>query len=591
MKKIMILGQEQHRETLLQKIHEAGVVHLEPLQAVESKELAPLEENLQVVEESIKILAQYPQSKKIAPMQGSWLEIAQAIHQLDKQIKNLELLKSEQEAQLAIMSVWGNFSSKLLQTLQESGVKIQLWRVLSQDAGKFEAEWIPWQKQQKQEVLLATVSYQKPVLAPETAQEILIKEGPQELQTLLADTLSEIQKNKDNLASFVNLMFALKTYADELQDIIALLKAKAGLLQQSSFFGLRGWIPITQEAKIWDTCRDLPVVIQLVNPAHDEQPPTLMQNPKWIQSILDVVLIYATPGYQEWDPSISVYFAFAVFFAMIVGDAGYGLVILSLMLWFRSRLITSAVGTRIYRLFVTISLSCIVYGAISGTWFAINFSKLPESGSLANLRWLQQLQCIDSSNTSTMMLIAIYTGVVHLSIARFVQIIRLWPKTLVVAEFAWIIGLWSAMGMLHLQHPYAKYAFIGSLVLVFLFSSTSFNPLRRIGEGILGLLGITQLFADVLSYLRLFALGLASSVLGSIFNDMGMKIHEAFPGIVGYILMLLVVFSGHSINLILAVMGGFIHGLRLNFLEFYRYCFEGTGYMYAPFILHQKTKP
>lgn len=600
MKKVLLLAQEQQRENILARIQQAGVIHLQPLQEAKSADIIPYKEDVQLLNESILILSQYTAQADASPITGTWSDLARQVQQLDKQLKNWETKRIELENQLESWALWGNFSSELLLKLKSQGIQIRLWHCLAKDSDKFQAEMVVCQKQVGHEVFLATVSHHhNQVIAPDTAQEILFTSGPQELRHELTNIQKEIADCKTSLQQCTYYALKLKEYAVELQNIISLAQARGGLLQKKEFFGLQGWIPTTKIGQLQQQCRDLQIVVVLENAKEDEQPPTLIQNPRWIQSILDVVLLYATPGYQEWDPSVSIYFAFAIFFAMIVGDAGYGLTILGITLWFRRRMIQSAVGTRIYRLFVTISTACVIYGALTGTWFAIDFSKLPSQGLLSYILYLKNLQLslFDSNNYETqqafntiMMLVAIYTGIIHLSVARVIQIIRLWPKTSVIAEFAWILAMWSAIGMIHLQYAYAQYGVIAGLALVFLFSSTSYNPIRRIFEGLFGLLGITQLFADILSYLRLFALGLAGAVLGSIFNKMGMEIHQAFPGIVGYILMVLVVFTGHSLNILLAVMGGFIHGLRLNFLEFYRYCFEGSGYLYQPFMLQHNVK-
>jgi V/A-type H+-transporting ATPase subunit I len=273
---------------------------------------------------------------------------------------------------------------------------------------------------------------------------------------------------------------------------------------------------------------------------------------------------------------------------MIVGDGGYGLILLALTLYFRKKMNQSEGGQRIFRLLFTISISTICWGIISCTWFAIDMNKISPDSSFSFLKKLKNFQICDTSNNNFMMLLALYIGVVHLNLAHIVQIIRQWGSTVILANLGWIIGLWGGTLHLHLAHPAGKYLFFLGLGLVFLFSSTSKNIFKHIAEGLLGLLGISQTFADVMSYLRLFALGLAGTVMGSIFNQLGADMQAAVPGIFGYVLMILIVFFGHTLNLAMAVMGGFIHGLRLNFLEFYRYCFEGTGHDYRPMVLHKK---
>jgi len=128
----------------------------------------------------------------------------------------------------------------------------------------------------------------------------------------------------------------------------------------------------------------------------------------------------------------------------------------------------------------------------------------------------------------------------------------------------------------------AMYGIIVGMAGVFLFSSKSKNPLLRIAEGFQGLLGVVQVFSDVLSYLRLFALGVATVYIAQTFNILAESVSGGLP-VIGYVFAAVILFLGHTLNIGLAIMGGVIHGLRLNFLEWYRWCFEGDGLEYKPF--------
>jgi V/A-type H+-transporting ATPase subunit I len=139
-----------------------------------------------------------------------------------------------------------------------------------------------------------------------------------------------------------------------------------------------------------------------------------------------------------------------------------------------------------------------------------------------------------------------------------------------------------------MDNPPATYGMIVGLIIVFIFSSNRRNLLLRLLEGLNGLLGIVQIFSDVLSYLRLFALGIATVYMAQTFNMLAESIVQGVP-YVGYVLALLILIAGHFVNLLLGVMGGVIHGLRLNFLEWYRWCFTGDGLVYKPFCL-KKTQ-
>jgi V/A-type H+/Na+-transporting ATPase subunit I len=131
-------------------------------------------------------------------------------------------------------------------------------------------------------------------------------------------------------------------------------------------------------------------------------------------------------------------------------------------------------------------------------------------------------------------------------------------------------------------NPIAKWVLIAGIGTVILFSSGHRNPVIRVLVGLNASLGIVQLFADVLSYLRLFALGLATMYMCQTFNLLGNMVYEGVP-YVGFFPAALVLIAGHAINIVLGIMGGVVHGLRLNFLEWYRWCFEGDGLAFKPF--------
>ena len=141
--------------------------------------------------------------------------------------------------------------------------------------------------------------------------------------------------------------------------------------------------------------------------------------------------------------------------------------------------------------------------------------------------------------------------------------------------------------LLHLLETAGGVGLVGGLVAVFIFSSTAKGHdakslLQRLLDGGLALTGVTKAFGDVLSYLRLFALGLASASLAITFNGLAEQVHHALPGI-GLFFSLLILLLGHTLNLGLAVMSGVIHGLRLNFIEFYNWGLSEEGYPFKAF--------
>jgi len=582
MKKVLMLGIQEDQEKLLAELQQVGVLHIEPVAQVK-KNLPGLETTLNEVREAISILKEYTEGKPEKPCDLSGKQLVQSVRRLKNQVTELENCREDLAQQLKALADWGDFSGQLLEELAAHDVRLRFWQCQSRDIDQFCDMSVVWQKRRGKLVRLVTVYYQDDT-TPTTAEEIKIDQGPREIRQTLQDTDQKLQESKNQLQALSGGSDLLRKHESELIDQMSFGCAKMDMLEQDQVFGIQGWVPQDRITAVEDLAQKLPVALEIKDPQEDEQPPTLIRNPRWIQSILDVVRLYATPGYEEWDPSASVYFAFAVFFSMIVGDAGYGCLLLLLMLGLRKKLMKSEIGARVFRLMITLSIGCIIFGLVTCTWFALKIDTIAKGSPFDFLRYLLKFQLFDATKTELMLNVSIYVGATHLCIARMIKAIRLMGSSLWLAEIGWMITIWSAIAYILWKVPIGIYGICAGLALVFFFSDNSRNVFKRAAGGLVGLLGFSQNMADVLSYLRLFALGLATTVMGGIFNQLGMDIHEAVPGIIGYVLMVAVIFMGHSVNLLLALMGGFIHGLRLNFLEFYRYCFEGTGQDYTPFL-------
>jgi V/A-type H+/Na+-transporting ATPase subunit I len=227
-----------------------------------------------------------------------------------------------------------------------------------------------------------------------------------------------------------------------------------------------------------------------------------------------------------------------------------------------------------------LSGSVILFGVISASYFGV---------ALSQHNPLNKLMLMDfgsKEGQNQIMLLSIIMGMIHISISLAIKVKRQrdWPS------LGWILVIWAGYFLVKArmtgghEHPAVLYVLIAGLAVVFLFTSQSRNPLMRILGGLNGVLGIVQVFSDVLSYLRLFALGIATVYMAQTFNMLAEGISQSVPWL-GYVLAGLVLLVGHLVNLGLGVMGGVIHGLRLNFLEWYRWSFEGDGMLFKPFRL------
>jgi V/A-type H+-transporting ATPase subunit I len=275
-----------------------------------------------------------------------------------------------------------------------------------------------------------------------------------------------------------------------------------------------------------------------------------------------------------------VFYGFAAFFAMIVADAGYALVLAGIVLACWRTMGGSGASRRWRFLLSVLAAATVAYGVLAGSYFGVS----PPPDSL-----LGRLHVLDLGNFTVMMALSIIVGALHLAYACVRDGRRYCDRLQGLASFGWagvILGGLAVWGGMQMESPTLRQAGWGlfglALVLVIGFSGYGQKPLMRIVSGASALAGLSGAFGDVLSYLRLFALGLASASLAVAFNEMAGNVRAAVPGI-GFLFALLILLLGHSLNFLLSLSSGFIHGLRLNVIEFFKWGVKDEGTPFRPF--------
>ena len=400
---------------------------------------------------------------------------------------------------------------------------------------------------------------------------------------------------------------------DQADDEVARMDARHRTLEEGEVFALQGWVPRAATKRLRSFAERHELAVTVHAPTRDETPPTLLKNPVGVAGAERAVTFYITPDYYTWDPTWVVYFSFAFFFAMIMSDAGYGLLLgglLAFYLW--RKLGDSQTAIRLRNLLVALVVSTVLYGILIGSYFGLS----PGEGSLLGSLQIRigGRPLMTDENQNTMMVIAIAIGVFHLALANLVSAWQHRGSFRCLGGIGWATGLTSglALGIAIMMDPNpltqglswllglpylqsqeilvraAEGALIGSACAIFAFSSS--RPLfsLRIGdwiwralEGLQALTGVSKAFGDVLSYLRLFALGLASAQLAITFNDLARGAAEIRG--VGILLAVLILAAGHSINLLLGIVSGVVHGLRLNCIEFFSWSLKDEGYPFRAF--------
>jgi V/A-type H+-transporting ATPase subunit I len=517
-------------------------------------------------------------------------------------------LKDERETltrNIEALKPWGDF--RLPPEDDLGGLRLWFYTLRHHRLADLETTDLAWKQiaSDNQFLYVTVVSKDEPVGVPGTPVE-LDRRPLSELQARLEqvdETLESLQQQRFVLTRFTHL---LARDLDEADDATERMEALHRLVEDDHVFAIQGWAPHSTLDAVRDFAREHKMALVVEDPDPSEQPPTLLKNPEAVAGASGAVTFYITPDYHAWDPTWVVFFSFSFFFAMIMADAGYGLVLGGLLLLMWGKLSGSENGVRFRNLLVAVIVAAVIYGIAIGSFFGVTVPGLDRL----------QLKLAGEplvNNREAMMFISVAIGALHLSLANLITAWRYRGSSRALSCIGWaavllgglVYGLASVdMGRLfavelgisesryevlapHLMAG-GKAAVIIGLMAVLLF--TSARPLFstkvsdwgwRVLEGLQGLTGISKVFGDTLSYLRLFALGLASAQLAVTFNDLAKGTLE-IPGL-GILLAILILIVGHGINLLLGIMGGVVHGLRLNCIEFFNWSLTDEGYPFRAF--------
>jgi V/A-type H+-transporting ATPase subunit I len=418
------------------------------------------------------------------------------------------------------------------------------------------------------------------------AGEVALEKLTRDLERVELE-MEDLVAEQNALSRWINL---ITRNLAVVEDERALERAARQSREIDTMYVVQGWSPSPDLPALQRLAEAKGIALLQEDPGPDETPPTLMDNPVPFQGGQDLVTFYETPGYRSWDPSWIVASSFAIFFAMILSDAGYALVLAAILFLARNKLGRSA-GGRHFRLLMSGVLAvAFVYGVLAGTYFGVE----PPQNSLLGALHLVHLQ-----DTASMMTISVVVGCAHLMVANAASSLHASSLAEKMKPIGWIVVILGGL-FLFLSHgtqaeqvmwKIGSWFIAGGLTLIILFGSNrqvkSFgSALLRLLSGLGSLFDISKIFGDALSYLRLFALGLASATLAITFNQIASQIGKNIPGI-GILLAIIILLLGHALNLLLGIVNGFVHGLRLNFIEFFKWAISEEGY---PFVAFRKKE-
>ena len=552
------------KEGFLETISSLGVVDI----TRSSKPVDTRSEELLRRIESLKVLI--GQIEK-----GTDPHYRELISELDEADKEVELLR-----------VWGDYDRSKLDAL---GLDYAFYCTPEK---KFDPSWesdyaLMEVEREKGKVYYIVVSPGDFPQTPLPTPEHTLSEAEAKVAVLEKETESyrtALEARKPELPALKEEVAALES---ELNVYLASLSGESAADNALTVY--EGFAPAKDEARLKEAFDELPCVWLSAEAKVEDNPPIKLKNNKFVRMFEVLTDMYGKPDYNEFDPTPFISIFFLLFFAMCMGDAGYGLLLIIGGLLLRK--VESF--KNLAPLVTVLGIGTFVVGIVMHTFFGVDISALPWIPS-----WLKAIMITGTiAGFEAQMVLSLVIGIVHLCLAMIV-------KTVIATKnkgFLGSLGVWGwtllivggvAVGTLaifKLVPPVVtKWIIIGLGILsalgIFLFNDIHRNPLKNIGSGLWETYNtVTGLLGDVLSYLRLYALGLAGGMLGKAFNDIAkMTLGDGSFGL-GWIAFVVILIIGHALNLAMCCLGAFVHPLRLNFLEFFKNSgYDGKGRNYQP---------
>lgn len=591
MKKISFLAFHKGYEEFLEHLRNLGIVHV-----VEKQEGVLSDESLQ---ESVRLMQRYQNAmdelQKLADKQvkaGAERKSAEEIlavyekYVANKQVLEQKLQSLNRDAQQ--LQVWGDFSGESIQRLNSAGYVIKFF---TSPLKSFKQEWVDEYNaieiySDKQKICFVTITPLNKVVDIDA-----------ELCQLPESSLSEIESETAKVEQLLkeNLQTA-QSVAGYAEEVLSEAKAE---LDSSVNFGkvklsgesvvadklilLEGWVPAEKVDSVSSELKNLQVLFDIEDPTPEDNIPIQLKNNKFAKLFEPLTKLYMLPTYQELD--LTLFFApfFMLFFGLCLGDMGYGLLMI----------VGLPIFTKLFQLInpnfskwlvVLFGASTILCGTLSGSFFGFSIYDI-------DIPFVQNMKELLYTDNSTMFTVSLCIGVVQILFGMIIKAVNLTIQCgfkNAISTIGWIVLLLTVIVAVLLKVDFSNPIIIALLAIsgigIFLLNSPGKNPLLNIGLGLWDTYNMaTGLLGDVLSYVRLFALGLSGGILANVFNSMAVGMSPDIP-VVGFIVTALIFAIGHALNIFMNILGAIVHPMRLTFVEFFKNAgYEGGGVEYKPF--------
>jgi V/A-type H+-transporting ATPase subunit I len=525
------------------------------------------------------------------------LATARSILDKDEAIRIVEEVAANLDLEMLRLRDWEGVSLADLQTIQNQGYEIKFLEVPPKKLGLIPSAYKPFiVKRGKTQHWVALFLKTGSPLDLEFKPLDPPRRGAAELAQLLAENRSDLRRLRAELDRLGEEAGELERAVLAAGREVELAEVTAAMGQSDALSFLSGFLPEDRVPSLKEACRDNSWALLLQDPAGEDEVPTIVRNKRWIDTINPVFQLLGTvPGYREFDISLIFLLFFTFFFAAIIGDAGYGMIFFSPTLFFIIRMRRQGKETpAALSLMMILSSATILWGALTGNWFGSE-----KLAALPFLSWMivPALSSFNPASGETFKYIFFIVGTAHISIAHLWNFFRQAKDKPFIRSLAQLGWLFLVLGLYYLvlnlvistvKYPvpiHAKWLIAGGLSFIVLFSRQEGRFFHGVAMSLANLLttllSSISAFADIISYIRLFAVGLAGIEIAKSFNAMAAGLGTHIGGLIAGGLILLL---GHSLNLAMGALSVVVHGVRLNMLEFSGHLgMEWSGRPYKPF--------
>jgi V/A-type H+-transporting ATPase subunit I len=606
MKEVVLVAPRGDRDVTLERLQDAGVLHVAEDALADDAQADELRERIEHARHAIGVLEHLPPTGNeddtgipdaevpgatapdaTVPDAGGAgrrtgdrraVQLVEEVERLASELHDLRATEAELAHERERLAPFGAFDPSDLHALRAEGVAVRLAHPTARTPLPEvpEAAWIDLGPSRRRRAL-ALVGPIEAVDAADVPDEVAWPEqAPERLQERIRRVHATLARTRARLAALAKDREVLERWLRTSRDALRVEEVRAGMPTVGAVVLLRGFVPEDAVERVRSLAAEQGWGLWIRDVEDPAEAPTLIRNPRWLRPIEPLFgFLGVVPAYGHVDISLPFLVFFSLFFAMIVGDAGYGAIFLALTELARRRMHDPP--RRVLSLMRLLSVVTIAWGLLTGNVFGVD--ALPSALAWARLDWL--------TVESNVIGLTFAIGAVHLTLAHAWNALRWANSVRALAEIGWVAVTWTMY--LLARHlvlgdavPAAAWPVFGvGLTLIVLFT-TPWRYLRRdwFHHAMLPLTLVND-FVDVVSYVRLFAVGAATYAVASAFNTLAADLGLAGP--VGGVATALVLFFGHALNVLLAAMGVLVHGVRLNTLEFAGHLhLSWTGRPYRP---------